>query len=86
MRFIPAIALALVVAGCANDPAAAPAKVATAAPAPANQVCHKEMPTGSQIPVTVCEPVMSESERQLRNSEMANQIRRESPVHAVGGP
>lgn len=85
MRFIPVIAALLVVAGCASTPPGTPAKVAAAdSGPPPKQVCHKEIPTGSQIPVTVCENEMSDSERATRNIEMENTIRAQTQQHAAG--
>ena len=87
MRFIPVVAALLVVAiaGCASAPPAPTAKVAAADNGPPpKQVCHKEMPTGSQIPVTVCEAAMTDAERVNRNLEMQNTIRAQTQQHAAG--
>jgi type IV pilus biogenesis protein CpaD/CtpE len=87
MRFIPVSAALLVVAiaGCASAPPAPAAKVAAADNGPPpKQVCHKEMPTGSQIPVTVCEAEMTDAERANHNMEIENTIRAQTQQHTIG--
>ena len=56
---IAAIAL---LAGCADAPPAAPQQV-TAANAGAAMVCQRVTPTGSNMPVSRCEPVTSDANR-----------------------
>ena len=69
----PAAALAALalLAACASDPAPTqqPVAVASATPAAtaasaAKQVCHKEQPIGSLIPVTRCETADEAANRQ----------------------
>lgn len=75
----------LAIAGCANDAAQKPDVVATAAPAgDVKQVCTRERRVGSEIPVTVCGPAMTEEERRAQMNEIANQIRVQTPQHAAG--
>ena len=88
MRFIPVIVALAAVAGCASTPTpSTDTKVASspvAADAP-KQVCHRERPTTSNIPVTVCEEAISEAERVQRNIEMSNQIRQQQAKQGIGG-
>lgn len=90
MRFIPVIAalLAVAVAGCASSPTPPADQKVAASPAATDapkQVCHRELPTGSNIPVTVCEAAMSEAERQQQNANIQNQIRSQIQPKAAGG-
>jgi hypothetical protein len=92
MRLIPVLVASLAVAGCADNPASPAAsgtRVAAAAPAdPASaprQVCHRELPTGSNIPTTVCEPVQTEAERLQRVQDIQNQVRQQTTPRAPGG-
>jgi hypothetical protein len=79
MRIVLALAALLAIAGCATPPPPPPAQVAQAAPSePAQQVCHKETPTGSTIARTVCEPAMSDADRRAQMTQVQNDIRSQS--------
>jgi len=86
MRSILTLAALATVAGCATDaPRSGNTVVASAAPASApTQVCRRELPTGSNIPVTVCEAAVSDAERRERIEAIENQIRVQTPQHAAG--
>ena len=89
MRFIPGIVALAVIAGCADAPAPAPSTQVAAAPAVGasapQQVCHREMPTGSNLPRTVCEPATSEAEHRILIDQIQNQIRQQTPQRAPSG-
>ena len=88
MRFILGVVALAVIAGCADSPtptagvqvAAAPAATASAP----QQVCHREMPTGSNLPRTVCEPAVSDADRRIELDKIQSQIRQQTPQRAPG--
>ena len=85
--FAAAASLLLALVGCAEAPVATtppPADaVAAAGAAPARKICHKERPTGSDIPITVCRSAEVEAEN-ARNLEAAQrQIAHDTGVAAV---
>jgi hypothetical protein len=89
MRVIYACLALAVIAGCASTATPTTAQVAAAPMATASapeQVCRKERPTGSLMMVTVCEPVVSDAERQREVNEMRNTIRMQNQPKAAGGP
>ena len=58
MRYVSVAAILLTLAACANNEAGVAAPAASASGAQlAQQTCHREMPIGSNIPVTRCAPV-----------------------------
>jgi hypothetical protein len=84
MRHILGFAALAIVAGCASQPPMTVAAAPAAAPAPAvvaaqgdqpQQVCTKELPTGSTIPRTVCHTAFSEADRARMAIELAHQAR-----------
>jgi len=89
MRIILALAALAAVCGCASnsqpsaDGSSGKMVVASAAPASApTQVCHRELPTGSNIPVTVCEAAVSDADRRSQIEAIQNQIRNQTPERA----
>jgi hypothetical protein len=72
--------------------AAQPVVIEASAPAPAappaqpTQHCRKETRVGSNIPVTICEPVQTEAERQRAMDSLSNQMRmNNAPSHGTIG-
>jgi len=78
------ISMLLMLGACAESPPSAKPSPATfvtlADKQPARQICHRERPTGSDIPVTVCRSVDDESD-DARNADAAQrQIARDTAV------
>jgi hypothetical protein len=62
----PAVAASAAAQATAADPAAAAASATTKTAAAPVQRCHKEYPTGSNLPKTVCETQMPSDLDQMR--------------------
>jgi hypothetical protein len=58
---------------------------ASAVPPPPAQHCRKEVRVGSNIPVTVCEPVQTEAERQRAMDSLSNQMRMNNSAQKLSG-
>jgi hypothetical protein len=82
----PAAAASAVAPATAAAPAAAPAASgATKTAAAPVQRCHKEYPTGSNLPKTVCESEMPSDLDQMRQRELENLKHTVTPgVRGVG--
>src|SRR5215813_11542063 len=63
--------------------ASGPARAAPPAQPP--QHCRKEVRVGSNIPVTVCEPVQTEAERQRAMDSLSNQMRMNNSAQRLDG-
>jgi hypothetical protein len=72
-------------AASAATPVMIQASAPAAAPAEPQQHCYKERKVGSNIPVTICEPVQTEAERQRAMDNLQSQNRMNSPMPAAIG-
>jgi hypothetical protein len=72
-------------AASAATPVVIQASAPAAAPAEPQQRCYKERKVGSNIPVTICEPVQTEAERQRAMDSLQSQNRMNNPMPAAIG-
>ena len=85
--FAAAASLLLALCGCAEAPVStAPppsGAMAVAGAEPARKICHKERPTGSDFPMTVCRSVEDESEEAKDADAVRRRVAHDAAVEAA---